>query len=165
MARQTLKGPVHGPYLTFRLISRVNTPISQTAAVVDIIPMPADFRVCSVSWSALGVTAHAQAAVVNYAGTSGTGYADIDATTYGTRKLSDFGATSSGFRSVPQGDGLKLIVTTDGSGVVPAGALTVWVTGYFTSPITKASRYAEGRPQEAARSAATTIGSHSRTNG
>jgi hypothetical protein len=142
MARSKTKGPVHGPYITFRLISRAAVAADQASTLVDRIPMPAAFRVCKIAFSALGVTGAAvQAAVTNNGGVAGSGLIDADAAV--TASVSAATLSTNGFRDVPKGNALELRVVTGAVSTAPAGSIVAWVTGYFTDHIAHAGRYAE----------------------
>lgn len=145
MARSTRKGPVFGNYVTLLLTPRVATGTGQTNVIVDRIPLPADFRPVHVSFGSvtspgLGLTANASANVTNDALVTGTGTVDLDIAA--TVRVSASTLVTNSFTQVNQGDALVLRVTTDGTGLVPAGAITAHVTGFFTRPITIA-RYQE----------------------
>lgn len=134
VTRKYAAGAVVGNYVTIRLVNRVAVSAGQgTPLLVDRLVLPMPFRVSQVGFDAIGTTAVANLRV-SYADKAAA-ITDITAATVvssGTPKVITPGNLVQNARDVQDAYTLDLYADTDGSGAIPAGTATAWVTGYFT---------------------------------
>lgn len=133
MARASQTGPFIGNYVTFRLLARQATGIGETQNVVDSITMPMDFRVSAVCFDGLGLTNNVNADVTASGGTNLATITNLDGSAPQQVLPAALGGIVAGVdpRNIPSGTVLNLRITTDGTGLAPAGSVSAWVTGYF----------------------------------
>lgn len=143
MARSRFTGPVAGNYIVYRLVCRASVASGQSAVLRDLIPMTRDFRVVHVAFDAGGTTAAASAAVTSSGGT--TNISGTVVVSSGTPKQVSGStlATNLPGRTLLKGEALELRITTDGSGVAPAGSIVAFVTGYALRHTQPGGRWAE----------------------